>query len=140
MEIQLLKDPEIAPTHEVLKVALSQAFSAYLELMKYITYDDSGLSADWHYYMDGKAWLCKVCHKKKTVCWLSVWEGFFKIGFYFTAKTGPGIDALNISDCLKEDFKKANLIGKLWPLVVNVYCMEQLQDVLCVMDYKKQLK
>lgn len=140
MEIQLLKDSEVAPSHQVLKSALCDAFSPYVELMKYVSADGSGMSADWQYYKDGKAWLCKVSHKKKTVCWLSVWEGFFKLGFYFTAKTGPGVGDLKISDCIKDGFKNATQIGKLWPLVVNVSGLEQLPDVFSVMEYKKGLK
>ena len=52
---------------------------------------------EWRYYNDGKAWLCKVVNKKKTVFWLSIWEHYFKTSFYFTEKHLESIDALNIA-------------------------------------------
>ena len=35
-------------------------------------------SLEWRYDNDGNAWLGKVVRKKKTVCWVSVWDRFFK--------------------------------------------------------------
>jgi hypothetical protein len=49
------------------------------------------------HYNDGKAWLCKLAHKKKTVCWVSIWDKFFKTIFYFTAKNDRDIEALPIA-------------------------------------------
>lgn len=49
---------------------------------------------------DGKAWLCKVVFKKKTGFWLSVWDGFFKAGFYFVERHCPGIHELEIDDSI----------------------------------------
>lgn len=76
METQLLRNPEILPSEEVLKDALKNSFPAYNELINAITSNTLGLLPEWHYYNDGKAWLCKVVFKKKTIFWLSVWEQY----------------------------------------------------------------
>ena len=33
-----------------------------------------------------KAWLYKVTKKKKTICWVSIYDNKFKTGFYFSDK------------------------------------------------------
>jgi hypothetical protein len=84
METMVLKQPSISPTKKVLENALGKSYAAYEELVNTITGD--GLTSQWKYYNDGKAWLCKVQYKNKTVFWLSVWDRYFKMGFYFTEK------------------------------------------------------
>lgn len=137
-DIQLLKDPEIAPSAEVIKNALGENFRVYEEFMDMIS--DSGLGTEWNYYRDGKAWLCKVTNKKKTVFWLSIWDGFFKTSFIFTLKNGSGIDDLNISDSIKENFAKGKNAGKFLPLILDIRQTDQLKDFLQIVEYKKALK
>jgi len=61
MAIQLLKDPEIFPSDEVLKNALGDSVYSILDsFVKTITNEEYGLSVEWRFYNDGKAWLGKV--------------------------------------------------------------------------------
>ena len=85
-------------------------------------------------------WFCKVCHKKKTVFWLSVWEGFFKTAFYFTEKHLESIAELDISVQIKEDFCRMKPIGKLRPMVISIDKQEQLADLLKIVKFKKEFK
>lgn len=140
METPLLKDQQIFPVKEVLEGTLGNSYPVYEELMYLITNTKYGLVPEWNYYKDGKAWLCKVCYKTKTVFWLSVWDGFFKTGFYFTEKTGPGIAGLDIDENLKESFISSKPIGKLIPLALSMRKKEQLKDLLTIIEYKKSLK
>ncbi len=140
METQLLKDQEIFPSEEVLKNALGVIYSVYESLMKTITGTEYELTAEWNYYKDGKSWLCKVIYKKKTTFWLSVWEGYFQTGFYFTEKHLEGIAALDINKKIKEDFCQAKPIGKLIPMIFRISQKEQLGDLLKVIEFKKKLK
>lgn len=140
MEGILLKDQKIYPGTEVLKEALGKSYSVYEELFETITGKDYGLVPEWRYYNDGKAWLCKVCHKKKTVFWLSVWEGgFFKTAFYFTEKTGAAIGSLEIDEGIKKSFKAHKPVGKLLPLAIEVTVKKQLPDLLKIISYKMKL-
>ena len=140
MEAILLREPDILPTREVLEDVLGESFSALNELIEIITEPKFGLVTEWNYYKDGKAWLCKVVHKKKTVFWLSVWDKFFKVGFYFTEKNCLGVLELDIDEKIKEDFGQSKNIGKLIPLGISVTKKEQIEDVLKIIDYKKSLK
>ena len=78
MKVQLLREQEIFPSREVLQDVLGKVYDVWAELESRVTQGELALTLDWNYYRDGKSWFCKVCHKKKTVFWLSVWGGFFK--------------------------------------------------------------
>ncbi|ULQ60863.1 DUF3788 domain-containing protein [Brucepastera parasyntrophica] len=87
MNNQLLRDASVFPDGKILESALGKAYPVYSEFMDTITSGEYNLEPEWRYYNDGKAWLCKIQYKKKTVLWLSVWERFFKTSFFFTEKT-----------------------------------------------------
>lgn len=138
MKVQLLREQEIFPSREVLQDVLGKVYDVWAELESRVTQGELALTLDWNYYRDGKSWFCKVCHKKKTVFWLSVWEGFFKTAFYFTEKHLEGIAELDISEQIKKDFCRMKPIGKLLPMVINIDSQEQLTDLLKVVKFKKE--
>ena len=140
MEVLLLREQEIFPSEEVLKTVLGQVYDVLAELEKQVTQGEFSLTLNWNYYKDGKSWFCKVCHKKKTVFWLSVWEGFFKTAFYFTEKHLESIAELDISGQIKENFCKMKPVGRLLPMIFNINQKEQLEDLLKVVTFKKYLK
>ena len=140
METLLLKEPENFPSEDVLKRALGSVYDVWTEMEKQVTQGEFALTFNWNYYRDGKAWFCKVCHKKKTVFWLSVWEGFFKTAFYFTEKHLEGIAELDISEQIKEDFCRMKPVGKLLPMVICINKQEQLADLLKIVRFKKEAK
>jgi hypothetical protein len=136
----LLKDPGVSPSNEVLKEALGDIYNVFESFVGTITSEEYGLAPEWRFYNDGKAWLCKTVYKKKTVLWLSVWEGFFKVSFFFTEKHLEGIAALDISEAIKEEFSKAKPMGRLIPMIFDVRKKGQLDDLLAVVRHKKSLK
>lgn len=141
METQLLRDSQIFPSEEVLKNVLERdAYEAFDSFMNVITGAEYGLTYEWRYYNDGKSWLCKILHKKKTVMWLSVWDGFFKISFFFTEKHLEGIAALDIAENIKEDFCNAKPFGRMIPMVFEINNKKQFPDLLTVAAFKKNLK
>lgn len=140
-EIQLLRDAEITPTMDVLEnIVGKDIFSVYEKIYKTITSSEFELNPEWNFYKDGKAWLCKVSYKKKTVFWLSVWDTGIKTGFYFTEKTRSGVLNLAINDEIKQRFESVKLIGKLIPLTLVVENEAQLDDLKKLIVYKKALK
>ena len=140
METRTLTDPAVSPSRKVLEHALGKAYPAYEELINTVTCSNYELNPLWHYYNDGKAWLCKVQYKKKTVFWLSVWDKYFKMAFYFTEKNSKGIFEINIDDSIKKGFKEPKSTGKLLPLVLIITEKAQLKDALKIIEYKKNLK
>ena len=70
----------IYPDEDVLKSVLGRSFRAYCALLD--LFDRNGMHWEWRYYQDGKAWLCKVQSKKKTIVWMSAWKGYMKAAVY----------------------------------------------------------
>jgi len=137
METQLLREQEIYPTKEVLKNVLGDAYEVLEELEMQLTQSEFALTFNWHYYRDGKSWLCKVSHKKKTVFWLSVWDGFFKTSFFFLERHLEGIAALEIDE---KSFTMEKEWGKMIPLIFNISKHEQIAEFLKVVKFKKTAK
>ena len=117
-----------------------KVFAVYEKLIKAITSAEFELAPEWNYYKDGKAWLCKVIYKKKTVFWLSAWENHIKTSFYFTEKTRTGIFELAIDEKIKQDFDQSKAVGKFSPLVLCIDAPGQLKDLKEIIRYKKALK
>jgi len=101
-------------------------FQAFRELL-----DEAAIVLEWRYYKDGD-WLGKCQHKKKTVLWLSVWEGYLQAGFFFTEATSQ-----DVPERLRH-FEKN--VGKFVPLVMKISAAEQLDDLALIIAYKKGLK
>jgi hypothetical protein len=139
-QTMLLREPEIKPIENVLKNILGkELFDVYEELIRIIT-TEFDIQYEWRFYKDGKSWLFKAVSKKKTIFWLSVWDGFIKTSFYFIGKNRFGIFDLPISDEIKETFDKVEVIGKLIPLILNIEQKKQLKDFCEIVRYKKSLK
>lgn len=137
----LLRDANVFPSDEVLKDALGEGVYRVIEsFLGTVTGEGYGLNMEWRYYNDGKAWLGKLTLKKKTILWLSVWDGHFKTSFYFTEKHLEAIAALDISETIKENFSMAKTIGKLIPMVFVINNHESLIDLLKVIRFKMSLK
>jgi len=132
----LLNEQEIFPNSDVLKKNLGKSYTVFEELSEMLT-NEQGLIFDWKYYKDGKAWLCKVSNKKKTVFWLSVWDGFFKTSFFFLERHLEGIAALEIDE---NSFTLEKEWGKMIPLIFNISDKKQLPDLLKVIEFKKGSK
>ena len=141
MESQMaLRDAEIFPSDRVLKDTLGDVYDVLESFLATITNEAYLLSFEWRYYNDGKAWLCKVQHKKKTILWLSVWEGFFKVSFFFTEKHLEAIAALDISEAIKTELASAKTVGRLIPMIFNINNASQLEELLTVVRFKTTLK
>lgn len=136
----LLRDADIFPSKDILRNALGTVYDILESFINSITTEEYDLSIEWRYYNDGKAWLGKVVYMKKTILWLSVWDGFYKTSFYFTEKHLEAISELNISDTIKSNFYKAKPVGKLIPIIIDVNKEEQLDDLLTIVSFKKRLK
>ena len=106
-----LRDETVYPDDTVLSGILGDSFSAYQALIK--LFDDNQLTHEWRYYKDGKAWLCKVQKKDKTIVWMSAWKGYMQATIYLSEKYIEKVLSLDISEELKENLRSTANTGKL---------------------------
>ena len=133
-----LKDENIYPDDSVLKQVLGQSFDAYRDLLELFSQNE--ITHEWRYYRDGKAWLCKVQKKKKTIVWMSAWNGYIKATIYFPERYLEELLALKISELMKEKIRSVKRVGKSVPCIFEVRDKAVLMDFNEVMQFKKSLK
>lgn len=140
METQLLKNAREIPQGEVLKKALSGKYALYEKFEKKVSCKEYEISLSWKYYKDVKSWLCKAVYKKKTVFWLSVWEGYFKTSFFFAGRLLEEIKKSDISDGLKKGLDNKSSKEKLIPVIVNAADKKDMDDIFKLISLKMRLK
>ena len=146
---QLLRNPDIQPTNDVVAKALGEANNAYMKFVNELASHD--LQLEWRYYTDGKAWLAKGLYKwigvrggqnETTVFWLSIWDGFFKVTIFIPEKAGAGVRCLPLDHEVKQMIDDSLQMGKLkyFPLVFNLCSDEMFEAVFILADFRKSIK
>ena len=127
-----LRDANIYPDNEVLRSVLGKSFEVYLKLLD--LYKKNELEYEWRYYKDGKAWLCKVQKKKKTIVWMSAWKGLLKASIYFPLRLLSNVMELDISNEQKENILKTKNVGKSKP------CNFEIHEANVLIDFEKVMQ
>ncbi len=129
-----LADETTYPDDEVLRGVLGDAFGAYGALLG--LYEKHGMEYGWRYYRDGKAWLCKVQKKKKTVVWMSAWKGFMQAAVYFPERNIDEVLSLDLRETIKDRIRSTKNTGKSRPCIFEVRDEAVLGDLEKVMRFK----
>lgn len=127
-----LRDESVYPDEKVLKNILNISYESYTMLLD--LFSESELSHEWKYYRDGKAWLCKAQIKKRTIVWISVWNGFIQATIYFPEKYLEKVYNLDISEVAKIKIKSTKNVGKSKP------CIFEIRDKNILNDFSKVMK
>lgn len=146
---QLLRNPNMQPTDDVIAKALGESNDAYIKFINEIASYDIHL--DWRYYNDGKAWLAKGLfkwtgvrggQKETTVFWLSIWDGFFKVTIYVPEKARADVLSLQLNNEVKLMIEATQQMGKLkyFPIVFDLCSDEMFEAVFLLADYRKSIK
>jgi len=133
-----LRDEHIYPDEQVLRTILGRSYDSYSLLLE--LYDKYDMTYTWRYYRDGKAWLCKVQKKKKTIIWMSAWKGFMQATIYFPQKY---LEKLYKSDIAEEVISKIKVtkdVGKSKPCIFEIRDKQILKDFEKVMNLKIECK
>jgi hypothetical protein len=135
-----LNDPAVSPAAAVLTRALGPtkpAWNAFLALLKS---DYPQLAGEWRYYNDGKSWLFKVARTGTTVCWVAVWDKFFTVAFYLTARAEELVRDSSLPGPLKQGFLHPVEPNKLRAIRVEVRNKSDLNVVEDLLEIKLKVK
>ena len=146
---QLLRNPDTEPSNEIIAKALGETNNAYIKFINELVSHD--IQLEWRYYNDGKAWLAKgLCkclnvrggQKEKTVFWLSIWDGFFKVTIYIPEKSRGDIINLPLDVEVKRMIVDSKQMGKLkyFPVVFDLYSDDMFEAVFTLADFRKSIK
>jgi hypothetical protein len=136
METPVLTDRNRSPTDELIFSHLGTRRALWEALFAHIHTGQPDLVEQWRYYEDGKRWLLNVSRKKKTVFWLAVLGGSFRITAYFTDKARDAILASSLSQELKEPFLSRAPAGKLRGITVTFRRKRDLEDAKALIALK----
>ncbi|NLT18573.1 MAG: hypothetical protein BWX72_01117 [Firmicutes bacterium ADurb.Bin080] len=145
---QLLRDPNIEPSSDVIAKALGKANNAYTKFLNELM--SHGIDLEWRYYNDGKAWLAKVLYKwtgarggqnQKTVFWLSIWDGFFKVSIFIPEKNRAEVLSLPLETDVKQLISNSKQMGKMkfFPVIFDLYSDEFFAAVFLLADFQKSI-
>ena len=129
-----LKDPSLYPDATVLKGILGDSYNGYEAMLE--LYEILGMECEWRYYKDGKAWLCKVQKKKKTIVWMSAWKGYMQATIYIHEKNIEALERLELSESSREKLLSARKVGKSLPCMFEIRTSEVLEDLKKVISLK----
>jgi len=133
-----LIDEKVYPDENVLKFVLGRSYAAYTDLLK--LFEKNEMTYDWRYYKDGKAWLCKVQKKNRTIVWISAWKGYMKATIYFPEKYIDELKCLKISDETIKSINDTKNVGKSKPCMFEIRNKSVLKEFNEVMLYKISTK
>ncbi|MBN8707000.1 MAG: DUF3788 family protein [Bacteroidetes bacterium] len=139
MEKPSLNNPDRFPDEKELSPVLGDAFEAWNHFQSLLKTHFPDLKPEWNFYKDGKCWLCKVIYKKKTICWISVWDGFFKVTVYFHINNETEVLQLDFNEDLKDQFRNAKPSGKIKPFTLSVPDSDSLTVIVKIMKLKLEV-
>lgn len=133
-----LKDENIYPDNKVIKSILDESYTYYLKLLEmFKNYD---FEPEWRYYRDGKAWLCKVKRKNRTIIWMSAWKGYMQVTIYFPEKYFQSVYELDICEDSKMKIRSTKNVGKSKPCIFELRNDCILNDIEKTINLKIQCK
>lgn len=133
-----LSNENIFPDDIVLSSILNNSFNTYKKLLE--LFEKHDLNYTWRYYKDGKAWLCKVQRKNKTIAWMSAWRDFMQVTLYFPDKYIDNLYKLDINENIKKISLSKKKVGKSSPCIFEIRDKSILEDLEKVILYKIQCK
>lgn len=103
----VLTDPDGQPTDAVVRAHLDATSHLWDELFDRIRTRHPDWTPEWRYYRDGNSWLLKVTHGSRTICWVSVTEGTFRLTVYLPARAAQAVASSDLRDDLRRQFQNS---------------------------------
>ena len=144
-----LRDPEAAPTSEVLEQVLGDSYAAYEAFQDALP--GLEMEQEWQWYTPHKAWFAKGQHfwvtprgtrKEKNLYWLYVYEGYFSVAVWFKEKNREEVLRTDVTEKTKQLISDAKTMGKMptFPVVFDITTVEPLADIYALLDCKKRIE
>ena len=140
MEKPCLNNKDEYPDDAVLSRYLGAVKNTWDSFSKFLQESYPSFSGEWRYYNDGKSWLYKLTKKKKTICWISVYQNMFKTTFYFPDRAEELITTSKLKKEYIDGFINGKKYGKIRGISVNIKNPADLDATKTLIEIKEQLK
>ena len=139
-EALVFSDKNVKPTEDLVFSAIGGKKILWQRIMNYISDNYKDAAGTWNYYIDGKQWLFKMVLKKKTIFWLAVMNGTFRVTFYFGDKAEPAIISSDLPETVKSDFRQGKHYGKIRAVSTKITRPADVDIITKLVDIKVKLK
>ena len=139
-ETILLSDKEIFPTDEYIFSIIGEKKILWQSIMDHMISNYKDSSGEWNFYNDGKKWLFKMVLKKKTIFWAAILADTFRITFYFGNKAEPFIEASDLPQIMKDEFRTAKRYGLIRPVSFKILNKTDVENVQKLIAIKLKIK
>jgi hypothetical protein len=136
----VLGDKLIIPTDDYIFSLIGEKKTLWQSIMNHTSENYKDITGIWNYYNDGKQWLFKLAHRKKTIFWAAILKDTFRITFYFGDKTESVIDGSDLPQALKEGFKTSKRYGAIRAISIKVMDQADVDNVLILIAIKHKIK
>lgn len=140
MEKPCLNDKNEYPNDEVLSHYLGKVKKTWDSFINLINESYPSFSGEWRYYNDGKNWLYKITKKKKTICWVSIYNNKFKTTFYFSDKAEALITTSKLKKEYIDQFIYGKRYGKIRGVTVEIKKSTDINTTKILIQIKEQVK
>jgi hypothetical protein len=139
-EKKVLSDKLVIPTDEYIFSLIGDNKLHWKKIMDHLSENYKDASGSWNYYNDGKQWLFKMVHKKKTIFWSSLIDKSFRITFYLGNKAEAIIENSDLPQAVKDEFKTAKRYGLIRPVTFVINSETDVDNVLKMIAIKSKMK
>jgi hypothetical protein len=136
----VLSDRNKKPDEALILSVTGDKIRYWKDLVEYVQENYTGASGDWNYYNDGKQWIFKMVWKKKTIFWIVLVKGSFRVTFYFGDKAEEHIFSADIPQKLKDDFRTGKRYGKIRAISLEINDLPDIEAVKKIADIKVRMK
>ena len=139
MDAIVLTDRFTMPTDELIFSIIGDNKIFWQRILSYLRDNHTGISEVWRFYDDGKCWLFRTLKKKKTIFWIGVIDGTFRVSFYLTDKATPFIVQSELPEKMKNEF--LNTAGnKFRSITIKMSNADDAENVIKLIEIKLKLK
>jgi hypothetical protein len=135
-----LNDKNIIPTDELVFSVIGDRRVLWQRILQYTSGIHSDVTGTWNYYNDGKQWLYKMMHKKKTIFWAGLVDDTLRVTFWFSDKAEPVIEESQLPPSLKDEFRNAKKYGLVRPVTIFLNEQADADNVITLVSIKQKIK
>jgi Protein of unknown function (DUF3788) len=135
-----LNDKNIVPTDELIFSVIGDKKLLWERIMQYVSGSLSDATGTWNYYNDGKQWLFRLMHKKKTIFWAGLVDDTMRVTFWLGEKAEPVIEASLLPPSLKDEFRNAKKYGLIRPVSILLNEHADADNVITLVSIKQKIK
>ena len=139
METIVLTDRFTIPTDDLIFSIIGDKRVFWQRIITYLRDNHTDITEVWRFYDDGKCWLFRTLKKKKTIFWIGILDGTFRVSFYLTDKATPLIVQRELPEKMKNEF--LNTAGnKFRSVTIKMNDAEDAENVIKLIEIKLKLK